>query len=215
MSEVEHITTETSEAPQVEDAPVSSPLLNLFGERSGAKATGIGVRQVVFAALGAALYAGASLATNSLVLPGASQVSLRPGIVIPLFFGAVFGPFVGLFSGLVGNSLADLHSYGSLYWNWEVGLGLVGAVTSLALIFNKGRYNTRLRIIFGVIFSLVGLVVGLGFAAISDIWVSGLTFTSALTTEFLPAVLPDAVFAIILLPILLVAYNAALSRTGR
>jgi len=49
----------------------------------------IGVRQVVFMALGAALYAGVSYATNSLQLPGASNVSLRPGIVIPVCFGVV------------------------------------------------------------------------------------------------------------------------------
>lgn len=213
MSEVENVTNETTEAPQVEDAPVSSPFLNLLGERSGAKATGIGVRQVVFAALGAALYAGASLATNSLTI--GNNISLRPGIVIPVFFGAVFGPFVGLFSGLVGNSLADTYSYGSIYWNWEVGLGLIGAVASLALFFNKGRYNTNLRIAFGVIFSLVGLIVGLGFAAFSDIWVSGTSFPTALYGNFIPALWTDAVFVVILLPILLVAYNAARSRTGR
>ena len=61
-------------------------------ESLSAKVWGIGVRHVVFMALGAALYAGLSYVTNTLQLPGASNVSLRPGIVIPLFFGSVFGP---------------------------------------------------------------------------------------------------------------------------
>jgi len=64
-------------------------------------------------------------------------------------------------------------------------------------------------------YSVIGILVGLGFAAFSDIWVSQLTFKSATTTEFIPATLPDIVLGLILLPILLVAYNAAFARTGR
>jgi energy-coupling factor transport system substrate-specific component len=174
----------------------------------------VGVRHVVFMALGAALYAGISYATNSLALPGSSDVSLRPGIVIPLFFGSVFGPWVGLFTGLVGNSINDAFSYG-IYWNWEVGIGLIGFVAGLGMYFTKGRFNNVPRIVLAEIFSVIGLVVGLGFASITDIWASHLSFVTAITTEFVPAILPDLVFGLILLPILLVAYHAALGRTGR
>src|SRR6266550_6339678 len=102
----------------------------------------IGVRQIVFMALGAALYAGLSYVTNSLQLPGASNVSLRPGIVIPLFFGAVFGPWVGLFTGGVGNFLGDYISGYGVYWNWDVGNALIGFVAGLAMYLTWGRYNT-------------------------------------------------------------------------
>lgn len=178
------------------------------------KIWGVGVRHVVFMALGAAIYAGLSYVTNTLSLPGASNVSLRPGIAIPLFFGSVFGPWVGLFTGLVGNSINDAVSYG-IYWNWEVGLGLVGFIPGLAMYFTRGRYNTIMRIVIAEIFSVIGLVVGLGFASITDVWISHLTFATAMTTEFIPALLPDLVLGLILLPILLVAYNAAMARTGR
>ena len=96
----------------------------------------IGVRQVVFMALGAALYAGVSYATNSLQLPGASNVSLRPGIVIPVFFGVVFGPWVGLFAGGVGNLINDLLT-GPIYWNWDLGNGLIGFVSGLAMYLTR------------------------------------------------------------------------------
>src|ERR1051326_547777 len=59
-------------------------------ERSRPNMWGIGVRQVVYMALGAALYGGLSYLTNILQLPATSNVSFRPAIVIPLFFGAVF-----------------------------------------------------------------------------------------------------------------------------
>ena len=178
------------------------------------KIWGFGVRHVVFAALGAALYAGLSYVTNTLQLPGASNVSLRPGIVIPLFFGAVFGPWVGLFTGFAGNSINDLLQ-GGFWWNWELGAGLIGFISGLALYSTRGRYNNTLRIIFAEIFAVVGLFVGLAFSSITDIWVSGLSFISAVTTELLPAFLPDLVLGVILLAILLVAYNAAIGRTGR
>jgi energy-coupling factor transport system substrate-specific component len=183
-------------------------------ERSNVNIWGIGVRQVVFMALGAALYAGISYVTNTLQLPGASNVSLRPGIVIPLFFGVVFGPIVGAFTGGIGNLINDLLT-GTVYWNWDVGNALIGLVAGLAMYNTWGRYNTTRKIVVAEIFSVVGIIVGLGFAAFSDIWVSQLTFNSAATTEFIPASLPDIVLGLILLPILLVAYNAAFARTGR
>jgi len=183
-------------------------------ERSRVNIWGIGVRQVVLMALGAALYAGLSWLTNSLQLPGASNVSLRPGIVIPLFFGVVFGPIVGAFSGGIGNLINDLLT-GTVYWNWDVGNALIGFVAGLAMYNTLGRYNSTVKIIVAEFYSVIGILVGLGFAAFSDIWVSQLTFKSATTTEFIPATLPDIVLGLILLPILLVAYNAAFARTGR
>jgi len=183
-------------------------------ERSPSRIWGIGVRQIVFMALGAALYAGVSYATNSLQLPGASNVSLRPGIVIPVFFGAVFGPWVGLFTGGVGNLINDLLT-GPIYWNWDLGNGIIGFVSGLALFITWGRYRSVRNIITAEIFGVVAIIVGLGFAAYSDIWVSALTPLTATTTEFVPATIPDLVLSIILLPILLVAYSAAIGRTGR
>src|SRR5436853_4101377 len=131
---------------------------------------GIGVRHIVFMALGAALYAGVSYATNSLQLPGASNVSLRPGIVIPLFFGAVFGPIVGAFAGGIGNLINDLLT-GTVYWNWDVGNAIIGFVAGLAMYSTWGRYNTSQKIITAEFFSVIGVLVGIGFAAYSDIWV--------------------------------------------
>jgi len=184
-------------------------------ERSASKIWVIGVRQIVYMALGAALYGGLSWVTNIIQLPSAGNVSFRPAIVIPLFFGAVFGPLVGLFVGGIGNLLGDYISGYGVYWNWDLGNGLIGFVAGLAMYITWGRYNTVNKIVIAEIFSVVGIIVGLGFAAYSDIWVSQLTPATATTTEFVPATIPDIVLGVILLPILLVAYNAAIARTGR
>ncbi|MGH2495817.1 MAG: ECF transporter S component [Ktedonobacteraceae bacterium] len=183
-------------------------------ERARPNIWGIGVRQVVLMALGAALYAGLSYVTNSLQLPGATNVSLRPGIVIPLFFGVVFGPIVGAFTGGIGNLINDLLT-GTVYWNWDVGNAIIGFVAGLAMYNTLGRYNSSIKIIVAEFYSVIGILIGLGFAAYSDIWVSQYTFKLATTSEFIPATLPDIVLGLILLPILLLAYNAAVARTGR
>ncbi len=175
---------------------------------------GISVRQVVYMALGAALYGGLSYLTNILQLPATSNVSFRPAIVIPLFFGAVFGPLVGLFTGAIGNFLGDLISGYGVYWNWDVGNGIIGLIAGLALYMTWGRYYKVANIVTAEIFSIVGILVGLAFAAYTDIWVSKYNFAAA-TGNFVPAALSDLLNGIILLPILLVAYNAATRRLGR
>lgn len=183
-------------------------------ERSAALIWGIGVRQVVYMALGAALYGGLSYLTNILQLPATSNVSFRPAIVIPLFFGAVFGPWVGLFTGGIGNFLGDYISGYGVYWNWDLGNGLIGFVAGLALLITWGRYSKLANIVTAEIFGIVAVLVGIGFAAYSDIWVSKYNVAAA-TGNFVPAALSDLVNGIILLPILLVAYNAAMRRMGR
>ena len=67
-----------------------------------------GTREVVYSAIGAALYAILSLATNWIQLPSAGNVSFRPAVVIPMFFGVVFGPIVGFIAGFLGNIISDL-----------------------------------------------------------------------------------------------------------
>lgn len=183
-------------------------------ERAPSKIWNVGVPQIVYMALGAALYGGLSWLTNSLSLPSAGNVSFRPGIVIPIFFGAVFGPWVGLFSGGVGNLIGDYISGYGIFWNWDIGNALIGFVAGLAVLATWGRYRNTRAIVIAEIFAAVGVVVGIGFAAYTDIWVSKYTIGAA-TSEFLPAAGSDLINGLILLPILLVAYNAARRRFGR
>ena len=51
-----------------------------------------GTKEVVYAAIGAALYAVVTWAFNVWQIPGAGNVGIRPGVVIPMFFGIAFGP---------------------------------------------------------------------------------------------------------------------------
>ena len=110
----------------------------------------VGTREVVYMAIGAALYAILAYLFNGtvFVVPSVSQVALRPAIAIPMFFGYTFGPVVGFFTGAVGNMFGDALTGFGLSPQWSVGNGLVGMIAGLAMLFpdRKKGLNTVLII---------------------------------------------------------------------
>ena len=173
-----------------------------------------GTREVVFAALGAALYGVLSFATNMIALPAAGNVALRPAVCIPMFFGVVFGPWVGFISGFLGNIIGDaLSGWGFWIW-WDIGNGLMGMIPGFAAAMITSYRDVKSLVIADV-FVVIGAVVGMGFASLTEVVFSGLDFATAFTGYFLPAALTDIVNGIILVPILMVAYDAIALRTGR
>ena len=173
-----------------------------------------GTREVVFAALGAALYGVLSFATNMLALPAAGNIALRPAVCIPMFFGVVFGPWVGLISGFLGNIIGDaLSGWGFWIW-WDIGNGLMGMIPGFAMLMISDYREVRSLVIADV-FVVIGAVVGMGFSSLTEILFSGLDFATAFGGYFVPAALTDIVNGVILVPILMVAYSAIAARTGR
>jgi uncharacterized membrane protein len=243
----------------------------------------VGTREVVYMAIGAALYAVFSYLFNGTVfaVPSVSQVALRPAIAIPMFFGYVFGPVVGFFTGAVGNMFGDALTGFGLSPQWSVGNGLIGLISGMAALYadkRRGLNNVLIasavlgglatllwllnpnlsnmmffdpdagifgdaaisafaglsavvgfilvgvvRYVFGsdvdiaaaVTWAMLGNFVGIGFAAISDIWINGFSPSVAIVGEFLPAAGPNMIFAAILVPILVRAWMALQRQTGR
>jgi len=173
-----------------------------------------GTREVVYSAIGAALYAVLSVATNFLQIPAAANVSVRPAVAIPMFFGIAFGPWVGLLSGLVGNVISDLISgYGFWPW-WDLGNGLMGFIPGL-IYPSITDFRASASLIKAEVMVVLGAAGGMFVAAVSEIWVSGVTFATTMATNFLPAFISNAVNGLILVPILMVAYAAIQARSGR
>ncbi|MBC7263209.1 MAG: ECF transporter S component [Chloroflexi bacterium] len=238
------------------------------------KAWEVGTRQVVYMALGAALYGVFCWVFNTIPMPSVSQVALRPAVVIPIFFGYIFGPVVGFFTGAAGNILGDFLSGWGVYPAWDMGNGLMGFVPGLVLLFaDKKRSLNTLTVVTIVLLAIfaalvfinpkvigpwtgeiedfsfwswaaviagvliiagrfllerfhldvaaaevwgaLGVIIGIGFAAIADIWINGYSLMTAVIGEFMPAAVPNILNMVILLPILLVAYFAVAQRTGR
>jgi uncharacterized membrane protein len=234
----------------------------------------VGTRQVVYMAIGAALYGVFNYIFNIIPMPSVSQVSLRPSVCIPIFFGYAFGPVVGFFTGAVGNILGDFITGWGVYPAWDMGNGLMGLVPGLVMLFADkkrslnfltGLVAVLILIAAGLVFAnpqvvgpwtgeiedfsfwawafiiggvvviagrfvlervsvdlaavnlwgTLGIIIGIGFAAISDIWINGYSFATAIIGEFAPAAGPNILNSMILTPILLAAYQAIQARTGR
>jgi uncharacterized membrane protein len=261
-------------------APIGVTAIGLIGVfivylvTAQSEAWEVGTRQVVYMAIGAALYGVFNYIFNTIPMPSVSQVALRPSVCIPVFFGFAFGPVVGFFTGAVGNILGDFITGWGVYPAWDLGNGLMGLVPGLVMLFaDKKRslnfltglvavliviaaalifINPRVIgpwtgeiedfsfwawafIVGGVvviagrfilervsvdlaavnIWGTLGIIIGIGFAAIADIWINGYSFATAIIGEFAPAAGPNILNSMILTPILLAAYQAIQARTGR
>lgn len=121
----------------------------------------VGTREVVYMAIGAALYAIFSYLFNGTVfaVPSVSQVALRPAIAIPMFFGYAFGPSVGLFTGAVGNMFGDALTGFGLSPQWSVGNGLVGMIAGMAWLFEDKKKSINAVLIISVILAAIATVV--------------------------------------------------------
>lgn len=93
---------------------------------------------------------------------------------------------------------------------WWVPL-LIAVLAVGARFLLRGREDLAAVELWGVL----EIIVGIGFAAMADIWWNGYSFLTALLGEFVPAAGSNLVNSLILLPILLVAWKAAQARTGR
>lgn len=121
----------------------------------------VGTRQVVWMAIGAALYAVFSWLFNGTVffVPSISQVALRPAIAIPMFFGYAFGPVVGFFTGAVGNMFGDALTGFGLSPQWSIGNGLIGFISGLWMLFRDRRQSMNTVLwIGGILAALTALL---------------------------------------------------------
>jgi energy-coupling factor transport system substrate-specific component len=136
----------------------------------------------------------------------ASDALFGISLVIPIFFGAAFGPAVGLVTAIGGYLIG--HSFGTSpqYWNNAIGTGLIGLVAGFAILKTHGRYQSFKAYATAVVFAVLGILIGEGFADCSSIWVVHNTVGNA-SLNFLLFSLFEGISAIILLPIFLGIYT--------
>jgi len=173
-------------------------------------------RVIVYAAIGAALYG--VLLVLQVPIPGTKDVSARPAFALVPFFGYAFGPIVGFFTGLVGNAIGDqISGWGLLTsWNWSIANGLVGLIAGLAPLY-VGRMmsgSVMNRAIAGAVAGVVAVVVGFLFV-FTDMVLSAYDVNTVLTTEYIPVITGNLISTIILVPILVYAWEPLKDRLGR
>ena len=173
-------------------------------------------RVIVYSAIGAALY-GVLVGVFKIPVPGTTAVDVRPAFALVPFFGYAFGPVVGLFTGLVGNMIGDqISGWGALTsYNWSLANGVVGLLAGLAPLYLASMMDKSLaqKAVAGAIAGAVAVVIGF-LVVFSDIVKDGLDFNGALG-EYVPAVVGDLIATIILVPILVYAWEPVKERLGR
>ncbi len=143
--------------------------------------------------------------------------------VICLFLGAVFGPWVGLFTTGVGvfiggyiatnvyqNIQGSSFSFGGYItsiWLLELIAASIGFIAGLAFLLTKGRYNDRRAIITAEGFSIIGIVVIVSAASL----IGAHGYYSYVLSEILQILL-YTLPGLVLLPILLFTYDKIIHR---
>jgi uncharacterized membrane protein len=178
----------------------------------------LSTRVIVYSAIGAALYAVAGYFSFFAQVPGTEGVYLRPAYGILTFFGFAFGPVVGLFTGLVGNALADtLTGSGPFtFWVWSIANGLVGVIAGYGPSMFRGMMGTQNgRATAAAITAVVATVIGFLFIWVELVTQPELGFNTILTAEYIPTVVSNSIFGLILTPILVLAWQPLSERLGR
>lgn len=181
---------------------------------SRASAWAVGTREVVYMAIGAALYGVLGWATSFLRIPGPFNTSIRPAVAIPMLFGAVFGPWVGFFTGLVGNIIIDLLSGYGFSWNWSLGNGFLGLIAGLSFVRARNRGQELPSLQSALVWSLIGVLVAFLFSSVLDIWVYQ-TEPAMVPLQYVQVIIPNIIAGAILVPILYLAYKQVQERSGR
>jgi len=154
---------------------------------------------------------------NSIVNIGNGFILVSLFVLIPIFCGLAFGPWVGLVVGIVGSFLGDLLTNASAtigpIWNYNVGIALTAFIAGLALLSTKGSYNSGRSIAIAEGFSAFGIVAASVFITLTKIGISPTPIDTS--GFFLGTALPPLVLGLILLPILLLTYNAIVSSSKR
>jgi energy-coupling factor transport system substrate-specific component len=110
--------------------------------------------------------------------------------------------------------LGDFISGFGFWWSWDLGNGLMGLIPGL-IAAGITSYRARSTIIKAEIFVVLGAAVGMLVPSLLEIPLSGISFNTAIVGYFLPAAAGNIVVGLILVPILLVAYDAIAARSGR
>jgi hypothetical protein len=93
--------------------------------------------------------------------------------------------------------------------------GLSALIGAVLVVVARFVFANNPEVAGAVTWGLMGNFIGIGFAALSDVWINGFSPATAIVGEFVPAAGPNAIFAVILVPILVIAYLSMRRQAGR
>lgn len=153
----------------------------------------------------------------ALVAPNWDWVYSLP-IVVPLFFGMVFGPWVGLFVGGAGEILSSIVAArinSSFFFFPTSGVivdALIGFIAGLSFAYTRGKFNNVRAFVIVEIIGAIGILFGDYVYSIfyqNQFYNSG--FQESTGQIFMSIIVPDLVCGLVLLPILLTLYDRSIA----
>ncbi|HLA98190.1 MAG TPA: ECF transporter S component [Anaerolineales bacterium] len=136
---------------------------------------------------------------------------LIAGGVLALIFTLMY-----VFNPAIPNTLFFLPEEG-IFGDQPITLfaGMSVVVGFILVLLVRLVFGSNIDVTAAVTWGMLGNLLGIGFAAISDIWINGYSPAVAIVGEFLPAAGPNLIFAAILVPLLVGAYAAVGRQSGR
>ncbi len=201
-------------APVAQPIPPPSPIhRDPYGSRPSASATAakpaantnmwrFGGTQIVAIIIGTILYT----VSYNFSIPVNSS-TLAPGYLVSLFFGAIFGPWVGLAIGAIGSILGSKIFFQNFpTWPEFLSESVIGLIAGLASLSTKGRYASFGAAFRASIISTIGLAVGIVIASIPFLNLAG---NVSYMGNF---IMVNGIMSIIVLPIVLLIYSKIVHR---
>jgi len=178
-------------------------------------------RRMAAIVLGAILYSAALYITSMLnyatVASNCDWVYSLP-VAVLLFFGVVFGPWVGLFVGVAGEVLVaiiEARVNSSLFLfptAGVVGDAIIGFMAGLSFAYTRGRFNNVRSIIVVEIIGAIGIIFGdYFFSILFQAQLNSTGFQGTFSQIYLSIILPDLVCGLALLPLLLTLYDKSIA----
>ncbi|MEI4801977.1 MULTISPECIES: ECF-type riboflavin transporter substrate-binding protein [unclassified Bacillus (in: firmicutes)] len=163
----------------------------------------LSTKLVVAIGIGSAIYGvlglwGFSIAPNTFI---------KPALALLTIFGAIFGPIAALLIGLIGHTITDAIAGWGIWWGWVLSSGIIGLFMGFvqkrpAFSVKNGTYSKG-DIVYLSITGVIGILLGIVFAGIFDIFIMGEPFDK-IAIQVGGAIIADVlVFFILGLPIVL------------
>jgi len=163
------------------------------------------VGRVWWCIAGVVVYACMNALSGMKYLPGCSFAELRPQVCLPMFMGLYFGPVAGFFVGAGGDSLGYVLAGENPLplWNWALANGLMGLIPGLAGLLRVRVVATLRSMQTAYLLILMAVSLPFAFAATMEVLCDHMPPGAAFYDLFLPIFITDALFGIILIPLLM------------
>nr|Q6YRJ5.2 RecName: Full=UPF0397 protein PAM_019 [Onion yellows phytoplasma OY-M] len=109
-------------------------------------------------------------------IPVGFNVSIETSVAFLAFIAVAFGPAVGFYVGLIGNTIKDFILFGNVSWNWVLCSALIGFIYGLPhkIIDLKYQVFTKKKIVYFWLYQVAfNFIIWGFFAPQSDLLIYG------------------------------------------